>query len=268
MLKNNLFITFLLFTNFIFSQNEENNGVFISSLGFGYAQRYNEMVLPYELSGANYSINLEWQMLHSVNLLSDAKFNIHYLPLFVKSSAANILALNSIEHCLGFDLEYQLMQKLIDSQNFKLFAGGNLELKPEYEIFIDLNNGNLFEDLTKVFFEMDLSLGMAVFAQYKFNKFRISDNLSFPLIAGAFYPHYQISPFYYPGNYFTIVPIGKLNRISNYLSCEFPIYIKGKLLNTLYLCYNFNYEYSTVRDNIVRRFGHNILLGLRFKIAK
>ncbi|MCL1867685.1 MAG: hypothetical protein FWF72_01875 [Paludibacter sp.] len=267
MKKNSLLIAALIFAHCVFSQNKENEGVFISSLGIGYQQRYNEMMFPYEFSGTKYSLNLEWQMLHSDKLLSDAKFNIGYSSLFAKTSAANVLAFNAMEHCLVFDFKYQLMRKVIDNHKLKLFAGGSLKLLPEYEILLDMRN-IYTESLTNQFIAMDLSLGAAVFAQYQLEKFRITDNFSFPLIAGAFYPYYQIPPFYYSGNYFIVATIGKLNRMSNYLSFEFPVYVKGKLLNTYYLGYNFNYEYSTIRDNLIRRFEHNILLGIRFKITK
>ncbi|GHT18544.1 hypothetical protein FACS189429_5220 [Bacteroidia bacterium] len=267
MKTNKFFIFTLLFPVFVFSQNKDGSGLFISALGVGYEQRYNEMILPYEFSGAAYNLNLEWQMRHSEKWFSDAKFNLHFAPLFAKTSAANVPAFNVSEHCFGFDLEYQLLRKIIDKQNFTLFAGGSLELMPEYEIFLDLST-NLAGSLTKQFFAMDLSLGGAVFAEYKFNKIRITDNFSFPLVAGAFYPHYQVPPFYYSGNYFVFASIGKLNRISNYLNFEIPVFVNDKILNTFCVGYNFNYEYSTIRDNFIRRIGHNFLVGVRFGITK
>jgi hypothetical protein len=109
-------------------------------------------------------------------------------------------------------------------------------------------------------------------AIYKLNKVTVSDNCSALLLAGTFYPHYgNHNPFTSSGtaaNYFLVAPIGKLNRINNYLKVEFPIFTKHGLLNTFFVGYNFSYEYSTIRNNPYEDLEHVILVGMVFKIGK
>jgi hypothetical protein len=249
----------------LFAQN--NTGKFNSSIGVGEERRYNYMLFPFEFKGLNYSLNLEWQMPHS-KWLSDVKFYLHFASIFADNSPVNIPIFNTAELCFGAKLQYQIMRKVLSlsDDNFRLYVGGNIEVQPENEMFT-----YAAEDISRYFLALDFSLGASIYAEYNFGWAKISDNFSMPLLAGSFYPHYQYSPFYYSGKagrYFTFAPIGILNRLSNYLNVEFPITIRKKPYGTLFLSYNFNFEYSTIRDNTIRRIGHAALIGFSFKIHK
>jgi hypothetical protein len=245
---------------------ENNAGKFRSSIGVGEERRYNYMFFPFEFKGIGYSMNLEWQAPHS-KWISDVKFYIHYASIFADNSQINIPIFNSSELCFGAKLQYQIMRNILSlsDNRFRLFIGGNVEILPEYELFLDVTEAGA----SRYFIAADLSLGASLYAEYDFGWATISNNFSMPLLTGSFYPHYQYPPFYYTGkasSYFTFAPIGILNRLSNYLTAEFPITIRKRSYGTIFLSYNFNYEYSTIRDNTIRRIGHFALAGFSFRI--
>lgn len=260
---------YFLLAMFLFNTGlsaENNTGKFKSSIGVGEESRYNYMFFPFEFKGINYSINLEWQVPHS-KWISDVKFYIHYASVFANNSAVNIPIFNSSELCFGAKLQYQIMRNVLSlfDNRFRLFIGGNIEILPEYEVFVDVTETDAFRS----FIAADLSLGASFYAEYNFRWATISNNFSMPLFTGSFYPHYQYPPFYYTGkasSYFTFAPVGILNRLSNYFTIESPIIIRKKLYGTVFLSYNFNYEYSTIRDNTIRRIGHMALAGFSFRI--
>jgi len=80
---------------------------------------------------------------------------------------------------------------------------------------------------------VDLSLGTSLFAEYDFKYLKVSNAFSMPIVAGSFYPHYSTVPFWSIGktkDYFLVAPIGKLNRINNFLNFEIPLKF-GSVLN-------------------------------------
>jgi hypothetical protein len=262
-MKKYLLLTMLLLNTGLSA--EDNAGKFKSSIGIGEERQYNYMFFPFEFKGINYSMNLEWQIPHS-KWISDVKFYIHYASIFANNSVVNIPVFNSSELCFGAKLQYQIMRKVLSlsDNHFRLFIGGNVELQSEYETFLDVATS-----ISRYFLSTDLSLGASLYAEYNFGWATISNNFSMPLLTGSFYPHYQYAPFYYTGkasSYFTFAPIGILNRLSNYFTAEFPITIHKKSYGTVFLSYNFNYEYSTIRDNVIRRIGHLALVGFSFRI--
>ena len=262
-MKKYLLLVILLFNTGLSAEN--NAGKFRSSISIGEERRYNYMFFPFEFKGINYGMNLEWQIPHS-KWISDVKFYIHYASVFANDGVVNIPAFNSSELYLGAKLQYQIMRNVLSlsDNRFRLFIGGNVDLQIEHETFLDATT-----DIYRYFLSIDLSLGTSLYAEYNFGWAIISNNFSMPLLTGSFYPHYQYSPFYNTGkasSYFTFAPIGILNRLSNYFTAEFPITIRKRSYGTVFLSYNFNYEYSTIRDNTIRRIGHLALVGFSFGI--
>ena len=64
-----ILLIYLILTSFLsgYSQTAGGKGKFFSGVDVGYVQMYNNMLLPYEFSGSNYGINLEWQIFNSPN---------------------------------------------------------------------------------------------------------------------------------------------------------------------------------------------------------
>jgi hypothetical protein len=263
-----LFLIFVLCacSFFISSQTIENRGKFFSGIGVGYERYYNAILLPYEFACRNYSINFDWQILNNDNWLSITHLQLNYAPVFAKDMSIDIPIFNTNQHNLGAKFQYNLLRKInvFSKEKFNFFAGGNIDFQPEVELF-------LYQDIQKYFLRVDLSLGLSLFAEYDFGKIKLSDNFAMPLVVGSFYPHYSTVPFWSIGgakNYFLVAPIGTLNRINNFFSLEIPIKSKGKLFTTLWLSYNFNYEFSIIRDNKIRTISHNGLAGFAFNICK
>jgi len=271
-----LIITFLSIFSFLYGQEER--GKFYSGLGFGYKQSYNNLLFPYAFSGLDFTLNLEWQTINENRWMSDINILFHYSSLHTSTSAVKIKQFNPTQQSIGAAIGYQRLKEIksLSNDNFSFFVGGNLNSQVDYQISYTMEEGGA--DVSGIssggmFLLLDFSLGLSLYAEYKIGKVRISDNLTTLLFAGMFYPYYggHADPFFSTGSagdYFTTATIGKLNRITNSLKVEFPFIIKGKVLNTFYLGYNFSYEYSTVRDNKIEDIGHAILFGMVFKLSK
>jgi hypothetical protein len=249
------------------SQGKEGKeGKFSSAVGVGAKRNYNNMLIPYEFSGGDYGLLLEWRAPDSGVWLSDTRFSLHYAALYALTSATNIKVFNAAQQCLGVKAQRQRMVKVATLLNrrLSLYAGGNVDARAEYDFFID-------GDYSSYFLAVDFSLGASLYAEYRLGTALFSSSFSAPLVTGAFYPHYgTYSPFLSAGSagsYFVVAPIGKLNRISSYFRAEKPIYIRGNFINTFFLGYHFGYEYSTIRDNPLRTIDHTVLLGVVFKIS-
>jgi hypothetical protein len=246
---------------------QDNMGKFSSALGVGPQQNYNDMLHPYNFNGVAYSLYLEWQQISAKNWWSDIKIRLHYAPLYASDGATLLPIYNANQYFLSADIHYQSGKKItpLSGKTFSLFAGGSIDFMAYYQIFYDTATA-------KSFCPVDGSFGIFLTGIYKAGRITVSNNFSMLLLAGSFYPHYgNANPFTSAGtgaNYFLMAPVGKLNRMNNYLKIEIPVFIKSKLLNTFFIGYDFTYEYSTIRDNLIRDVGHSVLVGMVFRLSK
>jgi hypothetical protein len=238
---------------------------FSSALGAGPKQNYNDMLYPYKFKGADYSLHLEWQRLSAKNWLSDVKILLHYAPLYASNSLILVTRHNVNQYLVSADMHYQLGRKIrpLSGANFALFAGGSVDFMACYQILYDTYTAYTFA-------LFDASLGVFLEGRYRVGNLTLSDNLAALLLAGAFYPHYgNANPFTSGGtaaSYFVVAPPGKLNRLSNLLKIEFPLFVNRRLRHTFFVGYHFTYEHSTLRDNPVHAVGHSVLVGMVFAI--
>ena len=262
-----ILLIYLILTSFLsgYSQTAGGKGKFFSGVDVGYVQIYNNMLLPYEFSGSNYGINLEWQIFNSPKWLSRAYFSIDYTSSFVRDMAIDIPIFNTNQHSLRARLQYNLLRQLysVPTSRFRLFAGGGIDICPEASLF-------LHRDIQKYFLRADFGLDCSLFAEYDFGKVRVSDGFTMPVVVGSFYPHYNTVPFYSVGgaqNYFLFVSIDKIIRLNNILKFEIPVKITENIRPTIWLSYAFGYEYSSIRDNTIRLMTHSGQAGFVFNIC-
>ena len=160
-----ILLIYLILTSFLsgHSQTAGGKGKFFSGVDVGYVQIYNNMLLPYEFSGSNYGINLEWQIFNSPKWLSLAYFSIDYTSSFVRDMAIDIPIFNTNQHSLRARLQYNLLRQLysVPTSRFRLFAGGGIDICPEASLF-------LHRDIQKYFLRADFGLDCSLFAEYDF----------------------------------------------------------------------------------------------------
>ena len=269
MQKRWLFLILLFNIACITANGREHRGKFSSSAAIGVRSIYNDMLYPYTFRGADYGLNLEWQGLSATQWLSDVKILLHYAPLYTSNSAINIKLFNTVQYTLGAELQIQQMKKItaLSNDRFSFFAGGHLGASVGYQVFADMATTMAYS-----FNPLDVSLGGSLHAEYKWGKVTLSDNFQLLLLAGSFYPQYgNNNPFTSVGtaaNYLLFTTIGTLNRCSNLLKVEFPVFINEKLWNSFFVGYRFAYEYSTIRDNPYWDITHALCLGIVFRLSK
>jgi hypothetical protein len=249
--------------------SQEYRGKFSTGATIGTQTVYNNMLYPYTFRGNNYGLNFDWQGLHDKQWLSNVQMGLHYAPLYTSNSAINIKSFNTVQYMLGFELQVQQMKKItaLSNDQFSLFAGGHLGARVNYQVVADMA-----ANIAYTFNPLDVSMGISLHAEYKWGKASLSNNFQLLLLAGTFYPQYgNNNPFTSVGtavDYFLFTTIGTLNRCSNLLKAEFPVFINKKQWHTFFVGYHLTYEYSTLRDNPYWDITHALCLGIVFRISK
>jgi len=249
-----------------------SQGKHVFSLGHGTAETYNGMITPYNLSGTKiihiaYSneklLKKEWKTFFETGMgISSLKVDYDF---------ANKLG-SGQPFVREFDafINKSFLKKVIETNRFTAHAGFITSVQGVYQVTdyssIPTTHGGHAID----FFQVGISEGISTSMQLKLKKIIFQNTTSY-LMAGAFlYPNYTSDSPFYNGtrDYLTLAAINKRNYVENKLKVEFPLYIRGNFVNSFSISHDFKYEYSTIKDNVFRRFGHSINIGILFKIDK
>jgi hypothetical protein len=241
------------------------------SLGRGTANTFNGMVTPYNLSGTkiigmtygNEKLpGKEWKTFFDVDLDVSWLRPDYDFANKLKKEQPFVLELD-------VHINKSFLKKVLEINGFTAHAGFITSVQGFYQIF----DYSAMPAILKAadFFQIGISEGISASMQLKFKKVIFQNTASYLMAGAVLYPNYTSdSPFYNggSGDYLTFATINKRNYIENRFKAEFPLYIKGKFVNSFSISHDFKYEYSTIKDNVFRRLGHSINIGILFKIDK
>lgn len=244
------------------------------SLGRGTTSTYNGMLIPYNLRGCNVislSYGNERLLKNDWKTLFD--IGINKSTLRIDYNFANKLNSNQ-PGFLDFDvfINKSYLKQIVEVDKFTAYIGLITSAQGVYQatVYPDASFDMTKDRLTH-FLQVGVSEGISSSMQLRLKKVILQNTTSY-LIAGVLlYPNYSSdNPLLYngAGRHLTLAFINKRNYIENKFKVEFPLYIKGKFINSFSISHDFKYEYSTIKDNVFRRLGHTINVGILFKTDK
>ncbi|MDR1897297.1 MAG: hypothetical protein LBR10_10965, partial [Prevotellaceae bacterium] len=161
------------------------------SLGLGNEKVFNEMIIPYNFSGVNLSIDYNYENYMKRNWKTFFDINVAASPsLGLTQKFSNNTRFNSPVLSLDISVNKLYLKKLVEIRNFSFHAGIISSLQFNYQV----TNSAILPNSTidgSAFLRLDLAAGLSTSAQLKYKKFLFQNTASYLLLSASLYPNYS-----------------------------------------------------------------------------
>ena len=240
------------------------------SLGRGVGSMHNSLLSPYNMDAVNFINGTYEKEKIKGERISLFDMNIGASSLDLDYNFANKIEEGSFGLEIGGSINQKYLYKLYALNRFSFYAGFAASLQAQYQVMA-YNPVVTSENISTVFSMLSASGGVATSAHLRFKKVILKNTTSSLLLNAMLYPHYGYDiPLVGESatNYLIFTSIDKRFWLSNKLQADFPLYLKGKFINSFSVSYITCYENAAINGITYMRLDHIFNLGLIFKISK
>jgi hypothetical protein len=239
------------------------------SFGAGTENAFNGMSLPYNFSGLNVNFIYDYEKALKKNWKTFFDIDLQASFLTLNQRFSNNSEYNAHLNDYEINVGKSFLKRIINTKNFSFHAGLIMSFQGNYQI---IYNAMAWDGLVNNdFLRLSLAEGVSTSFQLKLKRVIFQNTTSYLLLTASLHPNYSNDLPLFGGqnkDYFVLSTINKQDYLTNRFKIEFPLYIKGKFINSFVISHNLRYEHSTMKDNTYHKFAHTFNIGMIFQVKK